>query len=277
MKTRNIKRATLLLYSTACFILIASLSCTQNVRDDAQRTKENTWVFLLAGQSNMAGRGKIESQDTVKHPRVWSINADGVVIAAQEPLHFYEPRVAGLDCGMSFARTLIEEVPDNVHILLIPTAVGGSPIDKWLGDSLHRNVRLLTNFSEKMEIAKREGDVKAILWHQGEGDATPDRIPPYPEKMSRLFRTFREMAGNDSLLILAGETGSYGKNKENRDLVNAAIWKFAADDVNARVISSANLPHKGDETHFNSESLRTLGQRYATEYLRYYHKDQEAN
>ena len=27
--------------------------------------KENVWVFILAGQSNMAGRGKVEPIDTV--------------------------------------------------------------------------------------------------------------------------------------------------------------------------------------------------------------------
>lgn len=279
MKTGNIKRSTLflyVLYGVICFTLIA-VSCTRSTQDYPPRTKENTWVFLLAGQSNMAGRGKIESQDTVTHPRIWTINDHGTVILAKEPLHFYEPRNAGLDCGMSFARTLVEATPDSVHILLIPTAVGGSSIDQWLGDSLHRDVRLLSNFREKMEIAKREGIVKGILWHQGESDASPGRIPLYPEKMSKLFQMFRTMAGNDALPILAGETGSYGKNKQNRDLINAGIHSYAATDPNTHVISSASLPHKGDGTHFNSESLRTLGQRYAKEFLSRYHGDANAN
>jgi len=28
-------------------------------------------LFLLAGQSNMAGRGTVEPEDRVPHPRVW--------------------------------------------------------------------------------------------------------------------------------------------------------------------------------------------------------------
>lgn len=255
------------LRGAACFLLIVNLACTQHPADSVQRAKANTWVFILAGQSNMAGRGNIEEQDTVKHPRIWSINAAGEVISAQEPLHFYEPRSAGLDCGMSFGRSLLGALPDSIHVLLIPAAVGGSPIDKWLGDSLHRNVRLMSNFREKVAIAKKEGEIKAVLWHQGEGDASPELIPSYRDKTKSLFTTFRTMAGNNSLLILTAETGSYGKNKENRDLINAAIYAHAMSDANTVMVSSAELPHKGDETHFNSQSLRILGQRYAAAFL----------
>lgn len=36
------------------------------------------------------------------------------------------------------------------------------------------------------------------------------------------------------------------------------------------MIATAELAHKGDETHFNSESLRIMGQRYAQGFLRQY-------
>ena len=98
--------------------------------------KENVWVFIMAGQSNMAGRGIVEPEDTVPDKRILSINKDGQIIIAKEPLHFYEPERTGLDCGLSFAKTLITKIPGNISILIIPTAVGGSSIRQWLGDSI---------------------------------------------------------------------------------------------------------------------------------------------
>ena len=65
--------------------------------------KENVWVFIMAGQSNMAGRGIVEPEDTVSNKRILSINKDGQIVIAKEPLHFYETERTGLDCGLSFA------------------------------------------------------------------------------------------------------------------------------------------------------------------------------
>src|SRR5262245_6429426 len=79
--------------------------------------KENVWVFILAGQSNMAGRGTVEPKDTVPDKRILSINKKGELILAKEPLHWYEPERTGLDCGYSFGKTLIRSVPKNVSVL----------------------------------------------------------------------------------------------------------------------------------------------------------------
>jgi hypothetical protein len=39
--------------------------------------KQNVWMFILAGQSNMAGRGIVEPQDTVPDKRILTINKSG--------------------------------------------------------------------------------------------------------------------------------------------------------------------------------------------------------
>jgi hypothetical protein len=139
-------------------LMIVSFGCAQDVRTkyfpgvadpvELIPKKENVWVFLLAGQSNMAGRGLVEPEDTVVNKWILSIDADGKLVYAKEPLHFYEPTMTGLDCGVAFGRTLLKTLPPGVSVLIIPTAVGGSSIAQWLGDSIHRNVRLLTNFRE---------------------------------------------------------------------------------------------------------------------------------
>ncbi len=230
---------------------------------------KNVWVFLMAGQSNMAGRGFVEPQDTVPDYRILSINAQGDIILAKEPLHFYEPTMTGLDCGLSFARTLLKEIPDSVSIIVIPAAVGGSSVDQWLGDSLFRQVKLLTNFREKVKLALKYGDVKGILWHQGESDSKPALIKTYEEKLSRLFKQFREYAQKPDLPIFLGEVGLFADDSTNKKQMNETIRHFATSNSGIFLISTDDFTHKGDKLHFNSVSQRKMGERMAEEFLKF--------
>ncbi len=228
----------------------------------------NLWVFMLAGQSNMAGRGLVQPQDTVPDERILTINKAGEIIIAKEPLHFYEPSMTGLDCGLSFSKLLTERLPDSISVLIIPTAVGGSSISQWLGDSLHRDVKLLSNFSEKVETGKKYGQIKGVLWHQGESDANQVDIPLYKDRLSDLFSEFRKIISREDLPILIGELGSFSKNYDDWMKINDQISLYALNDSNAIVISTSDLTHKGDMVHFDSESQRILGKRFAEAYLK---------
>jgi hypothetical protein len=78
----------------------------------------------------MAGRGKVEEQDKTTHPRIWMLSKDNTWVLASEPLHFDKPDVIGVGPGFAFAKALAE-ADTNVVIGLIPSAVGGSPIEVW--------------------------------------------------------------------------------------------------------------------------------------------------
>ena len=71
---------------------------------DVVPNRKNLWVFILAGQSNMAGRGLVEPQDTIPDNRILTINSKNELVIAKEPFHFYEPKASGLDCGLSLDR-----------------------------------------------------------------------------------------------------------------------------------------------------------------------------
>ena len=229
--------------------------------------KNKVWIFICAGQSNMAGRAFVEPMDTLSNKRILSINREGQLIYAKEPLHFYEPSRTGLDCGVAFGQTIINNIPDSISILIIPTAVGGSSVGQWLGDSTHRNVKLLSNFREKVDSAKKYGQIKGILWHQGENDANTMDIPLYNSKLSSLFHTFRTITGNTNLPILIGELGSFSKDKINWELLNEKIIEYSKTDGYSVVISTFDLQDIGDSVHFNSAGQRMMGQRMAVEYL----------
>ncbi len=230
--------------------------------------KEKVWVFIMAGQSNMAGRGLVEPKDTLVNERILTINKNGKIIAAKEPLHFYEPELAGLDCGISFAQSLLSYIPADIQIIMVPTAVGGSAISQWLNDAVHRKVKLYSNFEEQIRLAENVGVVKAVLWHQGESDANPKDIPLYQERLRILLNKFRETTNKPDMPVLLGQLGLFNKNQEFFERINAELIAYSATDKRSAVISSRGLHHKGDSLHFNSRGQRLMGQRFAKEYAK---------
>lgn len=231
-------------------------------------SKEHVWVFILAGQSNMAGRAFVEPNDTLSNHRILSINSKSEIILAKEPLHFYEPRMSGLDCGKAFSIEILKHIPDSISVFLIPTALGGSAIDKWVNDSIHRNVKLLSNFKDKVELAKTYGTIKAILWHQGESDAKPLLIANYKNKLQMLFKEFRSIIENQNLIILTGNIGLFKEHDSAKKNINQQINAYAFNDPNTYLINTKNFKSVGDNLHFNSKSQRKMGKRFAKKYLK---------
>lgn len=86
-------------------------------------------LLLLAGQSNMAGRGTLESQDGKPAPRTWTFTKTLEWAPAADPLHFDKP-VAGVGPGRTFGMLIAGMRPD-AQIGLIPCAVGGTSIERW--------------------------------------------------------------------------------------------------------------------------------------------------
>jgi len=229
--------------------------------------KNNVWVFIMAGQSNMAGRAAVEPMDTISNPRLLSINSNGELILAKEPLHFYEPDMKGLDCGVSFGNELLKHIPESVSILIIPTAVGGSSIDQWIGDSLHRKVNLLSNFRQKVEIAKNFGEIKGLLWHQGESDAKALLARAYSKKLKVLFESFRKTIKNNKLPILTGEIGTFRTDNTFQNTINKVITDNTKKDKYTFLIQTDDFTAKGDKLHFDSKSERKMGERFARKYI----------
>src|SRR5688500_10224740 len=72
--------------------------------------KENFYIYLMAGQSNMAGRGFVEGEDTISSLHVLALDKNNEWTYAKEPLHYYEPTRTGLDCGLSFGKELSKKL-----------------------------------------------------------------------------------------------------------------------------------------------------------------------
>jgi hypothetical protein len=233
-------------------------------------SRKNFWIFIMAGQSNMAGRGIVEPRDTMPNPRILTLGPDNKWVVAKEPLHLYQPQLTGLDCGLSFANELLKHVGDSVTIGLVPCAVGGTKVESWLNDSEANGIRLFSNFKEKAAVAMKNGEIKGVLWHQGESDANPINLPYYKQRLESVFTNMRNFIGDDSLPIIIGELGAYVRNekwKVNWGKINEILHSLTEESKCCYPVSTSDLDPNPDFIHFNSASQRIIGKRYAEKFI----------
>ena len=159
---------------------------------------EDMQLFLLIGQSNMAGRGYPEAQDKTTDPGIFMMNKEMQWTLAKDPIHF-DKSVAGVGPGHQFARTLKKDEP-NANIGLIPAAMGGSSLNQWKpGGELYKNA------VARAKEAMKHGKLKGILWHQGEADGKPDKIASYPQRFSVMIAQLRKDLDAPEVPVVIGE------------------------------------------------------------------------
>jgi hypothetical protein len=218
-------------------------------------------LFLLIGQSNMAGRGVVEAQDREALPRVFALNEKLEWVAATDPLHFDKPAIAGVGLGRSFAQVLAAARP-TASIGLIPAAFGGTSLDQWAPGGKHYG-----NAIARAREAMKSGRLRGILWHQGESDAGKEELArSYRERFAKLVSRLRADLQAPDLPVVVGQLGEFYQGAL-AGVVNEQLATVPLVVPHSGFVSSAGLQHKGDNTHFDSASLRELGRRYACAYL----------
>jgi hypothetical protein len=221
-------------------------------------------LYLLVGQSNMAGRGKVEEADRTPHPRIWMLNKENQWVPAISPMHFDKPE-AGVGPGLSFARTMAE-ADTSVIIGLIPTAVGGSAIDSWKPGGYHEQTKSYP-YDDALRRAKAalpSGKLKGILWHQGESDSKSELVGSYTQKLEGLINRFRKELSARKVPFVVGTLGDFFVTRipEAKD-INDQLRQLPNKVKRTACVEATGLTDKGDKTHFDTPSSRELGRRYA--------------
>ncbi len=220
--------------------------------------KRDFHLFLLAGQSNMAGRGIMEPGDELPVDRVLMLTKDLQWVPAAHPVHYDKPAIAGFGLGLDFAKQYLADHP-GVTVGLIPAACGGSSILHWRKGAYfpdtdsHPYDDALIRTNKALE----SGTLKGILWHQGEADVF-ERSGEYEELLTELFARFRENFGRD-LVILTGQLAF--------EPSCCRVPGTAAVDAALKKAGSAFAPADGltlndDVTHFDRKSLVEFARRY---------------
>ncbi|CCH53460.1 protein of unknown function DUF303 acetylesterase putative [Fibrisoma limi BUZ 3] len=226
-------------------------------------------LFLLIGQSNMAGRGLPEAQDQQPVDRVWMFTKEDTWVPAREPMHFDKPAVVGVGPGFAFGRRLAEAFP-NENIGLIPCAVGGSGIDVWQPGAYYEPTKSYP-YDDALRRAKKalgNGELAGILWHQGESDSQPEKAPAYGAKLAELIQRLRRELNAPNVPFVVGTLGDFiVRRNPDAGVINATLQQMPGRVPDTYCVVSEGLTHKGDSTHFDTPSARTLGVRYADVFI----------
>lgn len=223
-------------------------------------------LYILIGQSNMAGRGPITAElKDESNPRVLMLNKDKEWVLAKHPLHFDKPRAAAVGPGLAFGIKMAK-ANNDIKIGLIPCAVGGSPIEHWLPGAYDKatDTHPYDDAVIRIKAAMAAGVIKGVLWHQGESNSSPERAQKYLAQLTELIQRVRALVGNPDLPFIAGELGRYRPVYAN---INNKLAKLPAQVPYTAVASSEGLVHKGDTTHFDGPSAEELGRRFAVKML----------
>ena len=223
-------------------------------------------VYLLLGQSNMAGRGRMLPEDTVKTIEgVWLLNADGVPEPAVSPLNRYSSirKEIGMQqiCPGNYFSEEMHKATGR-KILLVVNARGGSSLSEWMKDSPEQDY-----FEEAVKRAgqaARYGKIKAVLWHQGESDS--GRSDVYLDSLAVFVSDLRKAIGDESVPFIAGEIARW---TDNADAFNEMISHISGRIPNSFYVSSEGCTPLKDvsDPHFSREGQMLLGHRYACKVL----------
>ncbi len=250
-----------------CFLFATDRSSAED-SGQPEVSKENFHLFLLVGQSNMAGRGKIETQDKQAHPRVLTLSRAGKWVPAVSPIHF-DKTIAGVGLGRTFGIEAAKANPDIV-VGLIPCAKGGSPISSWEVGGYHPQTKShpYDECIKRATIALKSGTLKAILWHQGESDSKEGLADVYVGKLHELIGRFRRKLDAENVPFIAGQMGQFKERpwSDAKKKVDAAHQNLPKHVKRSAFVNSDGLKHKGDQVHFDAAGFREFGKRYFKAY-----------
>jgi len=223
-------------------------------------------LYLLAGQSNMAGRGPVGDADSETHPRLLALKLDHGWGPASDPLHWDKPAIVGVGPGLAFGKAMAERSP-GVRIGLIPAAVGGSSIRVWVPGGVHEqtNSRPWDDAVSRTfrVLALQGGELKGVIWHQGESDAK-DFSEQYGGALADLIERMRHEFEAPDLPFVAAKLSSFWvESRPGGKTINEAIAKLPETVPLTAYVSGEGFEHKGDDVHLDSASARELGRRYA--------------
>lgn len=243
--------------------------------------KKNFHIFLLMGQSNMAGYGCVVPSDPWQPgdrdpvAGVWALTGQYQLdadtsqrevkwIPAKHPLNVLQSS-AQFSMGMDFAKEYMKAHP-GVTVGLIPCAWGGAEINR-----LKKGTGHYANAISRAKRAAVDGVIKGVLWHQGESDSvTPEFAALYQGKLDSFVTNLRTDLDNRSLPFVCGDLAEfYGQGRSAVHKAGIPIVRRTLQELPLRVPHTYCVATDGLKSpdvhyvHFDRWSNIQLGIRYA--------------
>lgn len=248
------------------------------------RPSTNYDVYLLAGQSNMDGRG--QAADLTNDLARWSQPQNDVRIyfanpgssTNYDPLPAYVTGWQTLATGCSvppgfvgalpspdfgpeigFGRTLADAQPSR-HLALIKVSKGGTSLSSdWNPSRGYLYATFTNQVPAALADLTAEGHtyvVRGMIWHQGEADVSLGG-PRYYTNLTAFIGAVRRDLGLANLPVVVGEIAT------NKDAAFRQWQCQVSQDVPWVGFASADGLETFEGTHFVSRDVLELGRRFA--------------
>ena len=233
----------------------------ENLNRDSLPDKElkDLDIYLVIGQSNMAGRAAIEEDQKIEIAGSFVFAGHDNVpwVKATNPLNRYSTvrkkiSMQQLSPAYSFAKMINKANPGRETGLVV-NAKGGTKIVQWLPGA-----KLYEEAVSQTKKALKYGKLKGIIWHQGESDSDSLRIGMYMARIEVVINALREEFDDPNLPFVAGQV----YEKENTVPLNKMLLQLPKFIKNTALVSSAGTA-VFDGVHFDAESIILMGNRYA--------------
>lgn len=223
----------------------------------AQSNPQNLDIFLVIGQSNMAGRAEFtaELQDPIKGAYLYTGMEDSLWVPAKNPLNLYstirkEVEMQRLSPAYNFARTIRKYRPAK-EIGLVVNAKGGTALSEWMPGT-----HFYDEAVSRVKASAQQGTIRGVIWHQGESDIS--KLEAYLPNLKILITQLRTDLGISDLPFVAGHIA---EDQPGRKAFNDLI-----DRLPGQVAFTAVVRGRGtqtfDRTHFDTNSQLLMGKRY---------------
>lgn len=247
-------------------------------------------IFLMAGQSNMDGRGAVKDlkDDLAQYAKpntniLINFSAGGLKrpLTISQGLKPLQPGYSGTPGNknpnalpaktfgpeVSFGPSIAESLPGK-HVLVIKFAEGGTSLGQdW---NPNKKGKLYDKFIKfvrgTQEVIKGNGDtctIRGMLWHQGESDAGMP-AGKYQLALTELIARVRNDLGFKDLPFVIGQVYDNGKRtgiiNDQKATAKAVAYTGFVDAVGLKTFDNG--------THFNAKSQIELGKRFAFEMVR---------
>ncbi|XP_058070110.1 probable carbohydrate esterase At4g34215 [Magnolia sinica] len=231
-------------------------------------------IFILSGQSNMAGRGgvtkskkwdRVVPPECIPSPSILRFTARSTWEEASDPLHadIDTHKTCGVGPGMPFANALRAHRPTIGIVGLVPCAVGGTAIKEWeRGSHLYENM-----VRRAKESVKGGGEIRALLWYQGESDTgSQHAAESYKSHMEKLIQDVRSDLQLPSLPIIQVAIAS----GDGRFIEKVREEQLGINLPNVTCVDAKGLPLKEDHLHLTTEAQIKLGNMLCDAYIMYF-------
>lgn len=214
--------------------------------------------FLLIGQSNMAGRGRIADAHEIDTTHIYTL-INGRWHKMFRPIN-HDCHFSGVNLAESFAEAYAKK--HNVEVGLICCAEGGTKLAQWMPGEL-----LYDNAVNCAKLAQRTSKIVGVLWHQGESDRSYEEYSTYQVRFEKMMASLRKDLNLHDVPFLLGGLGEYLAECTRFDFsnythVNEALKSITQANKLTAFVPADGLTAKNDTVHFDSDSLYEFGLRY---------------